>query len=82
MSHLIIQFITYKKCKKYVGVSAENSQSGTSVRLTQQTYSGIRARQVLYQMFIMMLANGKRKPTVFKAYYDCKVEEGNWPSLW
>lgn len=25
---------------------------------------------------MMMLANGKRKPTVFKAYYDRKVEEG------
>lgn len=27
-------------------------------------------------MSIMMLANGKRKPTVFKAYYDRKVDEG------
>ncbi|MEI4624137.1 hypothetical protein [Bacillus cereus] len=24
----------------------------------------------------MMLTNGKRKPTVFKAYYHCTVEEG------
>ncbi|SPT76353.1 transposase [Bacillus cereus] len=27
-------------------------------------------------MSMIMLANGKRKPTVFKAYYDRKVEEG------
>lgn len=25
---------------------------------------------------MMMLTNGKRKPTVFKAYYHCTVEEG------
>ncbi|MGA5716480.1 IS110 family transposase [Bacillus bombysepticus] len=71
------RFNTYKEFKKYLGVSAENSQSGTSVRSTKQTYSGVRdARRVLYQMSMMMLANGKRKPTVFKAYYDRKVEEG------
>lgn len=73
----IDRFNTYKEFKKYLGVSAENSQSGTSVRSTKQTYSGVRdARRVLYQISMMMLANGKRKPTVFKAYYDRKVEEG------
>ncbi|XOS94324.1 IS110 family transposase [Brevibacillus laterosporus] len=73
----IDRFNTYKEFKKYLGVSAENSQSGTSVRSAKQTYSGVRdARRVLYQMSMMMLANGKRKPTVFKAYYDRKVEEG------
>ncbi len=54
----------HKEFKKYFGVSAENSQSGTSVRLTKQTYSGIRACQVLYQMSMVMLENGKRKPIV------------------
>ncbi len=73
----IDRFNTYKEFKKYLGVSAENSQSGTSVRSAKQTYSGVRdARRVLYQMSMMMLANGKRKPTVFKAYYDRKVDEG------
>ncbi|WP_410985769.1 hypothetical protein [Bacillus cereus] len=27
-------------------------------------------------MSTMMLTNGKRKPIVCKAYYDCTVEEG------
>lgn len=73
----IERFNTYKEFKKYLGVSSENKQSGTSVTGTRQTYSGVRdARRVLYQISLIILANGQKKPTVFKAYYDRKVEEG------
>jgi len=71
------RFSTYKEFKKYLGVSAENKQSGTSVTGTRQTYSGVRdARRVLYQIALIILANGQKQPTVFKAYYDRKVIEG------
>lgn len=73
----IERFNTYKEFKKYLGVSAENTQSGTSVKGTKQTNSGVRdARRVLYQIALIILANGKLHHTVFKAYYDRKVEEG------
>lgn len=73
----IERFNTYKEFKKYLGVSAENTQSGTSVSGTRQTNSGVRdARRVLYQIALIILANGKQNPTVFKVYYDRKVEEG------
>ena len=73
----IERFNTYKEFKKYLGVSAENTQSGTSVKGTKQTNGGVRdARRVLYQISLIILANGKPHPTVFKAYYDRKVEEG------
>jgi transposase len=73
----IERFSTYKEFKKYLGVSAENKQSGTSVTGTRQTYSGVRdARRVLYQIALIILANGEKHPTVFKAYYDRKVSEG------
>ncbi|WP_232700254.1 IS110 family transposase [Brevibacillus daliensis] len=73
----IDRFDTYKEFKKYLGVSAENTQSGTSVKGTRQTFSGVRdSRRVLYQIAMMMLANGKKKPTVFKTYYNRKVEDG------
>lgn len=71
------RFSTYKEFKKYLGVSAENKQSGTSVNGTRQTYSGVRdARRVLYQIALIILANGQKQPTVFKAYYDRKVADG------
>jgi transposase len=71
------RFSTYKEFKKYLGASAENKQSGTSVTGTRQTYSGVRdARGVLYQLALIILANGQKHPTVFKAYYDRKVSEG------
>ena len=35
------RFNTYKEFKKYLGVSAENSQSGTSVRSAKKTYRGV-----------------------------------------
>jgi transposase len=64
----IERFSTYKEFKKYLGVSAENKQSGTSVTGTRQTYSGVRdARRVLYQIALIILANGEKHPTVFKA---------------
>jgi transposase len=73
----IERFNTYKEFKKYLGVSAENTQSGTSVSGTRQTNSGVRdARRVLYQIALIILASGKYNPTVFKVYYDRKVEEG------
>jgi transposase len=73
----IERFRTYKEFKKYLGVSAENKQSGTSVTGTRQTYSGVRdARRVLYQIALIVLANGQKHPTVFKVYYDRKVNEG------
>lgn len=73
----IERFRTYKEFKKYLGVSAENKQSGTSVTGTRQTYSGVRdARRVLYQIALIVLANGQKHPTVFKLYYDRKVNEG------
>ncbi|MBT2659325.1 IS110 family transposase [Bacillus sp. ISL-18] len=73
----IERFSTYKEFKKYLGVSAENKQSGTSVTGTRQTYSGVRdARRVLYQIALIVLANGEKHPTVFKVYYDRKVKEG------
>ncbi|MEK5176761.1 IS110 family transposase [Heyndrickxia sp. FSL W8-0496] len=73
----INRFNTYKEFKKYLGVSAENTQSGTSVNGTKQTNSGVRdARRVLYQLALINIANGKNNTTVFKVYYDRKVEEG------
>jgi hypothetical protein len=62
--------------KKYMGVSAENRQSGTSVKGTRQTHSGVRdTRRVLFQMALVVIAN-KNKETVFKAYYERLVERG------
>jgi transposase len=73
----IERFNTYKEFKKYLGVSAENTQSGTSVSGTKQTNSGVRdARRVLYQIALIIIASEKHNPTVFKIYYDRKVEEG------
>lgn len=73
----IERFNTYKEFKKYLGASAENKQSGTSVSGTRQTFSGVRdARRVLYQIAFIVIASGKHNPTVFKGYYDRKVKEG------
>lgn len=68
------RFNTYKEFKKYLGVSAENKQSGTSVKGARMTFSGVRdARRVLYQMAMIILAN-KSQPSVFSAYYHRLVE--------
>ena len=68
------RFNTYKQFKKYLGVSAENKQSGTSVKGTRMTYSGVRdARRVLYQMAMVMIAN-KNQPSVFSVYYHRLIE--------
>ncbi|GAB6254019.1 IS110 family transposase [Bacillus cereus] len=70
------RFSTYKEFKKYLGVSAENKQSGTSVKGTRMTFSGVRdARRVLYQMAMVMIAmKSKSQPSVFSSYYDRLVE--------
>jgi len=68
------RFNTYKEFKKYMGVSAENKQSGTSVKGTRQTFSGVRdTRRVLFQMALIMIAT-KKQPTVFSMYYNRLVE--------
>ncbi|MGG0454624.1 IS110 family transposase [Bacillus mycoides] len=72
----IDRFNTYKEFKKHLGVSAENSQSGTSVKGTRQTFSGARdTRRVLFQMALIVIAT-KKRPTVFRAYYNSLVERG------
>lgn len=69
------RFSTYKEFKKYLGVSAENKQSGTSVKGTHQTFSGARdTRRILFQMSLTLISGVK--PTVFKVYYDRLVERG------
>lgn len=68
------RFSTYKEFKKYLGVSAENKQSGTSVKGTRMTFSGVRdARRVLYQMAMIIIAT-KFQPSVFSSYYHRLVE--------
>lgn len=66
----IDRFNTEKEFKKYLGVSAENRQSGTSVKGTHQTFSGVRdTRRVLFQMAIILIT-GNTKANVFQAYYE------------
>lgn len=68
------RFNTYKEFKKYLGVSAENKQSGTSVKGTRMTYSGVRdSRRVLFQMALVIIAT-KSQPSVFSTYYHRLVE--------
>ncbi|MCM3200606.1 IS110 family transposase [Bacillus cereus] len=68
------RFNTYKEFKKYLGVSAENKQSGTSVKGTRMTFSGVRdARRVLFQMAMIIIAT-KSQPSVFSSYYHRLVE--------
>ncbi|WP_255256248.1 transposase, partial [Bacillus pseudomycoides] len=68
------RFNTYKEFKKYLGVSAENKQSGTSVKGTRMTFSGVRdARRVLFQMAMIIIAM-KKQPSVFSSYYHRLVE--------
>ncbi|TJZ99501.1 IS110 family transposase [Bacillus thuringiensis] len=70
----IERFNTYKEFKKYLGVSAENKQSGTSVKGTRMTFSGVRdARRVLFQMAMIIIAM-KKQPSVFSFYYHRLVE--------
>ncbi|MED4583639.1 IS110 family transposase [Brevibacillus choshinensis] len=66
----IQRFGTYKEFKKYLGVSAENKQSGTSVKGTRQTFSGVRdTRRILFQMAIILIAK-RSGQNVFAAYYE------------
>ncbi|CCF17015.1 transposase IS116/IS110/IS902 family protein [Brevibacillus laterosporus GI-9] len=66
----IQRFSTYKEFKKYLGVSAENKQSGTSVKGTRQTFSGVRdTRRILFQMSLVLIIK-KAGPNVFEAYYE------------
>lgn len=68
------RFQTFKQFKKYLGVSAENKQSGTSVKGSRMTYSGVRdARRVLFQMAMIIIAT-KTQPSVFSVYYNRLVE--------
>jgi transposase len=61
----IQRFSTYKEFKKYLGVSAENRQSGTSVKGTRQTFSGVRdSRRIMFQMALILIAK-KAVPNVF-----------------
>ncbi|MBM7694016.1 transposase [Peribacillus deserti] len=63
------RFNTYKQFKKYLGVSAENKQSGISVKGARMTFSGVRdARRVLYQMAMIIIAT-KSQPSVFSVYF-------------
>ncbi|MFP3126634.1 IS110 family transposase [Ectobacillus funiculus] len=68
------RFSTYKGFKKYLGVSAENKQSGTSVKGTRMTFSGVRdARRALHQMAMIIIAVNLH-PSVFSSYYHRLVE--------
>nr|WP_312109931.1 IS110 family transposase [Brevibacillus reuszeri] len=70
----IERFSTFKEFKKYLGVSAENKQSGTSVKGTQQTNSCVRdSRRVLFQMALVLIAH-TGGPNVFASYYKRLVE--------
>lgn len=70
----IERFSTYKEFKKYLGVSAENKQSGTSVKGTHQTNSGVRdSRRVLFQMALVLISR-RSGPNVFASYYERLVE--------
>ncbi|USG68151.1 IS110 family transposase [Brevibacillus ruminantium] len=70
----IQRFSTYKEFKKYLGVSAENKQSGTSVKGTHQTFSGVRdTRRILFQMALILIAQ-RAGPNVFAVYYERLVE--------
>ena len=66
----INRFDTYKRFKKYLGFSAENSKSGTSVDKTRLTYDGVRdTRRVLFQMALVLISP-KIGKNVFKEYYN------------
>lgn len=66
----IERFDTYKQFKRYLGFSAENSQSGISVHKTRLSFDGVRdTRRVLFQMALVLLSP-KKKNNVFKEYYD------------
>ncbi len=68
------RFSTYKEFKEYLGVSAGNKQSGTSVKGTRMTFSGVRdARRVLHQMAMIIIAVNSH-PSVFSSYYHRLVE--------
>lgn len=68
------RFSTYKEFKKYLDVSAENKQSGTSVKGTRMTFNGVRdARHVLFQMAMIIIAM-KKQLSVFSSYYHRLVE--------
>ncbi|MEJ8548860.1 transposase, partial [Brevibacillus borstelensis] len=70
----IQRFSTYKEFKKYLGVSAENKQSGTSVKGTRQTFSGVRdTRRILFQMALILIVK-RAGPNVFATYYERLVE--------
>jgi hypothetical protein len=52
------RFSTYKEFKKYLGVSAENKQSGTSVKGIRQTFSCVRdTRRVMFQMALNLITS-------------------------
>ncbi|MFI8711412.1 transposase [Brevibacillus brevis] len=66
----IHRFSTYKEFKKYLGVSAENKQSGTSVKGSRQTFNGVRdTRRVMFQMALILIAR-RGGPNVFATYYE------------
>ncbi|WP_371811724.1 transposase [Brevibacillus sp. HB1.3] len=69
----IERFSTYKEFKKYLGVSAENKQSGTSVKGTHQTNSRVRDSRRVFQMALLLISQ-RSGPNVFASYYVRLVE--------
>ncbi|MDR7866512.1 MAG: IS110 family transposase, partial [Sporomusaceae bacterium] len=66
----VTRFPTYKQFKKYMGFTPENKASGTSLKKTRLSLSGVRpVRRVLFFMSLVLLAP-KTKQNPFKLFYN------------
>jgi transposase len=76
----IDRFTNYKQFKRYCGFTAENKQSGISVKGSHLSYQGTRqSRRVLFQMVLTLLTpNVQANP--FKEHYNRLVAR-NMPKL-
>lgn len=66
----VTRFPSYKQFKKYMGFTPENKSSGTSLKKTRLSLSGVRpVRRVLFFMSLVLLAP-KTKNNPFKLFYN------------
>jgi hypothetical protein len=73
------RFQSCRKLKKFLGFSAEGSQSGTSLDKTRMSYSGVRdSRRVLFQMALVLISPNA-PPNVFRFYYHQLILHRNPP---
>jgi transposase len=76
----INRFSTYKQFKKYVGFTAENRESGISVRGTHLSFQGVRdTRRVLFQITFTMMGP-LMGDSPFKAHYH-RLLSRNMPKM-